>query len=174
MAGEAKTKKKLNSIDIIIIVVLALAVCAVGVKVVVDKVFDRSQYYYITFFCEETPDFVPPKVSVGGVMTDESGYVEMGVVTSIDVGPSASYATDDEGKIHLTSREGYCSATITGIVKGVPFDNGILIGGNRYTTGHTMTLRAGEGKFYLRISDIVPATEEQVANEPALKLAAKD
>ena len=159
MSEQVKTKRKFNSIDAIIIAVLVLAVAAVAVKIVWDKFSYKTAEYYLTYYCEETPDYVPVKVNVGDTLTDDSGYVDLGEVVRIETGDAVSFAANQEGVFVTSAKDGYCSATIVGKVTATAFDNGIMVGGNRYTVGHTMTLRAGEGKFYLKVKDIVPASE---------------
>lgn len=157
-----KKKFKFNIIDVIVLVVLIAAICFAGYKLFFDHLgegFNQKEQelsYTIEFFCEESPTYSAELVQVGDKLVDEYMDVSLGTVTSVELAPSVSYATNAEGNYVTSTKEGYSSVKITTDLefKGAPYEHGIQIETSKYGVGHSMTFRAGKAKLYGRICAI--------------------
>lgn len=153
---DGKVFGKINIIDLIIIIVLVISAGLFVFTNTIGKDVAKSgdETVVFEFFAEEVPDFVPPHVTVGSKLYDNDTNLELGEVVDVEAGPAKIYEANNEGVTVLSEKEGYNSIRITGKVKGTIGDFGVEIGGVKYGVGHSMTLRAGTAKIYLRISDI--------------------
>ena len=106
------------------------------------------------FYSEEVSDFVADALFIGAEMFDDTGSNYLGTVTRIEKGPSDTYTVNSEGQSVKTSKEGYYSVRITGEVIGQRTPTGATVSGEHYGLGHSMVLRAGDAKIYLRLSRI--------------------
>ncbi len=157
-----KKKFKFNIIDAIVLVVLIAAICFVGYKLFFDRMgegFNQNEQelsYTIEFFCEESPTFAAELVQIGDAVSDEYKDIPLGTVTSVELAPSVSYATNAAGEYVASTKEGYSSVKITTDLtfEGAPYQHGFQIDVSKYGVGHTMTFRAGKAKLYGRISAI--------------------
>lgn len=148
---------KVNLIDLLLIVLVVAAIAFAAVKLTdTAAVSSSGQTFEMSFYTEEVSDFVAEKIKVGDVLMDADRNVDLGKVTEVILEPSVSWAADNNGNYVKTSRDGYYSVTIKGELTGATrYENGIIAGATRYGVGHSMTLRAGDAKIYLRVSDIV-------------------
>ena len=106
------------------------------------------------FYAEEVSDFVADALFIGAEMFDDTASKYLGTVTRIEKGPSDTYTENSEGQSVLTSKQGYYSVRITGEVLGQRTPTGATVSGEHYGLGHSMVLRAGDAKIYLRLSGI--------------------
>lgn len=170
-----KVFKRINIIDLIVILVLVFAVAAAGVFFVRSRknqeiVTEQTSLLVVKFYTEEVSDFVADKLEVGATLFDADKEVDMGSITNFEIGNAIVYGGIDAGSYEVVHKEGYKSVTITGEVQGVKNATGALIGGEQYGVGHSMTLRAGDAKIYLRVYDIgVKSDVESVEKETAQK-----
>ncbi len=147
---------KVSIIDIFIVVVLVVGAYFVFKRfAVMDMVVVQGEDYIVTFYSEDTPDFVADKVQIGDRVEDEAKTLDLGKVIAIENSPGFYYVTDSQGNIKKTEREGITSMKITAELKAQPYEHGfILSGGNKYGVGHGLTIRAGKAKIWLKISGI--------------------
>ena len=150
---------KINIIDLIVILVIIAAVAMFGVSRLSNRgenvaAVPEGQSTYITFYAEEVSDFVVDKLEEGAKVYDVEMKSELGEVVSFDVAPAVSYASNSDGDLVLTSREKYKSVKITAKVNGIPTDYGVSVNDNQYGVGHSLTIRAGAAKIYLRVYDV--------------------
>ncbi|MFB0920964.1 MAG: DUF4330 domain-containing protein [Oscillospiraceae bacterium] len=146
---------KINLIDfIIVLVIIALAVF-VALKVV-DKGNENTNLSQvrISFFGDETPDYVAKVLEKGTSVMDSTEKVTLGTVESFEVGAPIGYDTNANGEVQQVVRQGYNSVSITAIGKGALSEHGVTIDGVLYGVGHTLTIYAGKAKLYLKISGI--------------------
>ena len=115
---------------------------------------DGGDTLVMKFRIEEVDGFVAEKVHVGDELYDDTNLQDIGVVTDVELSDSISYGQVNDSVYTLTSKEGYYSMIITGEVKGRKTKLGAEIGGKKYGVGHSMVLRAGDAKMYLRVYDI--------------------
>ena len=150
---------KINIIDLIVILVIVAAALMFGVSHFTNRggnvtTVSEGQSTYITFYAEEVPDFVVDKLEEGAKVYDVDMKSELGEVVSYEVAPAVSYAANSDGESVLTSREKYKSVKITAKVNGTPTDYGISVNDNQYGVGHSLTIRAGAAKIYLKVYDV--------------------
>lgn len=146
---------KVNIIDLLIVLVVILAVVFFAVKHFDGDVsVSTGEAVRMEFYAEEVPDYSANAVKIGDPLTDDTGNIHLGVVTDVTVAPAVSYATDDQGNVVVSEKPGYSSIRITGEGNGRIYEHGVIISGSKYGIGHSFTLRAGMGKFWLRVSGI--------------------
>ena len=147
---------KLNIIDVCVALALVIAVIVVAARFFSPRSIlgTGTETFVIKYYAEEAPVFACDAVFIGGRVEDEQKNIDMGVITDIQTEPGYMYVPDAQGQLHRAHKEGYYSIEITSEVQATPFEQGILLFGNKYSVGHSMTIRAGTGKIYLRISGI--------------------
>lgn len=150
---------KINIIDLIVIVVIIAAVAMFAVSRFSDRVNNiapvaNGESVYMEFYAEEVPDFVVEKLEKGAKVYDVDMKADLGEVVSFESGPSVSYAANSDGEYVLSTRENYKSVKITAKVNGTPTEYGVAVNGNQYGVGHSMTIRAGYAKIYLKVYDV--------------------
>lgn len=152
-------KFKFNIVDFIII---AIIVCAVAVFCV-SFIGERNSDAYVaptanvrvTFYCEECPDYVPAYTQVGDSFYNSTDKLNMGTVVEVTVEDSVLYIETADGQCVKTSKEGYSSVTIVTEMSGATLtEYGIQAGTAYVSPGHTITVYAGEGKYYGKISGL--------------------
>lgn len=157
MDKNGKLFGKINLIDFIIVLVIIAAVAFVALKVVNKGNTDSNQtQLHISFYCEETPDYVVNVLKEGTSVLDMTEKVTIGTVESFKVGEPMGFFTDTKGVVQEVQREGYNSVTINVLANGEISEHGATIGGVLYGVGHTLTIYAGEAKLYLKVSAIEP------------------
>ena len=152
MLKNGKLFGKINVIDFLAILAVVVVIAAAAVFVLRPK--DGGDTLIIKFRIEEVDGFVAKKVHIGDEMYDDTNLQDIGVVTDVELSDSISYGQVNDNVYTLTSKEGYYSMIITGEVKGRKTKLGAEIGGKKYGVGHSMVLRAGDAKMYLRGYDI--------------------
>lgn len=152
MLKNGKLFGKINVIDFLAILAVVVVIAAAAVFVLRPK--DGGDTLIIKFRIEEVDGFVAKKVHIGDEMYDDTNLQDIGVVTDVELSDSISYGQVNDSVYTLTSKEGYYSMIITGEVKGRKTKLGAEIGGKKYGVGHSMVLRAGDAKMYLRVYDI--------------------
>ncbi|MBO4343999.1 MAG: DUF4330 domain-containing protein [Clostridia bacterium] len=153
MIKDGKIFGKINVIDFLVIL-LVIAVIAAGIKFVFFNNGGESDTLIMKFRIEEVDNFVAEKVKIGDSLYDDTGDNDLGTVIDVETDDSISYSVSEDGLYNMTSREGYKSMIITGEVKGRKTKLGAEIKGTKYGVGHSMVLRAGDAKLYLRVYDI--------------------
>ena len=150
---------KINIIDFVVIVVIVAAIAMLGVSRLSKRgaetvTIPDGKSAYITFYAEEIPEYVAEKLEEGSKVYDVDMKTYLGDVVSFEVEPSVTFSTNTEGDSVLTTKEKYKSVKITAKVNGTPNDYGILVDDNQYGVGHSMTIRAGSAKIYLKVYDV--------------------
>lgn len=148
-------KKKFNVVDVLVILVIVAAVAFVGIKFLGGGIGGSgASTYELKFFCEEVPDFAADVIKVGDKVLDEQKESDLGVVTKVELGPSYTYTTTDEGEIRCLDKPNYKSVSLTTIVEGEDYDFGMIAGSSKYGVGHSITIRVGKAKIFGRVSGI--------------------
>lgn len=148
---------KFNWVDVIIAVAVIAAIVIVGIKFFnpsANPTVNNSEKIELSFFVEETPDYVANIVSVGDRIYDESKNCVLGNVKSVVVEESVCYAITSDGRVVVTSKPGYKSVKITSEVDAQLYENGVSVGVTKYGVGHTFTFYAGKAKLYGKLSGI--------------------
>lgn len=145
---------KINIIDLIVLLVLVVAVAVVGMRFFSKSANTEPTTLVMSYYIEEANNFVAEKVQIGNMLYDDNSDIPLGVVTDVKIEPSVSWAATSDGQYVQTTKEGFCSMVITGEVIGDKTPYGAEVGGEKYGVGHSMVLRAGDAKLYLRVYDI--------------------
>jgi len=157
MLKEGKLFGKINIIDFIIVLVIIAAVAFVALKVVNKGNADNNQaQVHISFYCEETPDYVASVLKDGTSVLDMTENVTIGTVESFEVGEPMGYFTNTKDQVQEVQREGYNSVSLNVLATGEISEHGVTIGGVLYGVGHSLSIYAGEAKLYLKVSAIAP------------------
>ena len=156
---DAKFFGKINIIDFCIILVLIAAAAFAIIKLtggsavtVINPAQEKT--VEMKFYVPDVEDFRVDAMAVGDNLYDDSKNLFLGKITNLDVQDAAIFNADAQGNTIKSDKEGYSSLEITTELKATPFENGILIAGNRYGVGHSLTIRAGKSFIYLRISGV--------------------
>lgn len=155
MIRQGKLFGKINIIDLLLILVVLLAVAFFAAKNLDDgTAVSTGEGVRMEFYAEEVPDYAANAVKVGDILTDDTGNIHLGVVTAVEVEDAVAYSTNSQGEVVASPKQGYASIRITGEGSGRLYDHGVIVSGSKYGIGHSFTLRAGLGKFWLRVSGI--------------------
>ena len=175
MNKNGKIFGKINIIDLIVVLVVVFAVAAAGVFVIRNRraakvAQAQNTTLIMKFYTEELSDFVADKLQVGSTLFDADKDVNLGKMTDVEIGSSVVYGGINAGSYEVVNKEGYKSAVITGEVVGVKNELGAMVDGVQYGVGHSLVLRAGDAKIYLRVYDIgiksdIENQEQQDANK---------
>lgn len=153
----SEKKIRFTFIDALVILVVIAVAAFVGVKFFGKNISGAASLentYIVSYYFEEVPDFAADAISVGDPVSDETKKVGLGVITDVKKEESVYYAPASDGKMVKSPKEGYSSVTLTTEVSASEFDHGIKVAGNEYVVGHSITLYAGKGKIWGRVSGI--------------------
>lgn len=162
VTNEGKLFGLINVIDLLVIV---LVVCAAAVAVMFvrggDKTADSAfsgvdGSVDMVFYAEEVSDFVIDKVKANGEpVYDEANLQTIGYVTGVETGEARLYGLNSEGIYQTGDKDFYSSAYIRSTMPvGTRTRLGVTYRKANYGVGHSLTIRAGDAKIYLRIYDI--------------------
>ncbi len=152
---EQKKKIRFNVVDAIIIIAVLAVVAVFGYSQLKGRMETSSgKTIQMQFMAEEVSEFVLENMEIGDSVMDDGTNSELGTITDIQVEDAASYGTNSDGEYVLSSRPGYKKVIITTEVRGTEYEHGAILGGTKYSVGHSLTIRAGKAKIYLRIYDI--------------------
>lgn len=152
---EQKKKFKVNIIDLAIVLIIVLAAAFVAIKFMSsNSIAVSGSKYVVTYYADECPDYSAKSVQVGDPISDEQKNISLGTVTDVKLGPSDSYGVADDGRYVKSSKDGYNSVYITTEVEGADYEHGVIVSSTKYGVGHSLTVRAGKAKIYLRVYDI--------------------
>lgn len=144
---------KINIIDLLVLIVLVAAIFVVGSRFLLPKQ-KSTQTIQMQFYLEEVDEWVADKISEGNSLYDGNYEIDLGKVTKVEREPSIAWGLNKDGVYVQSSKDGYCSLTITGEVEGQKTEIGAKVNGKLYGVGHSMVLYAGDAKLYLRVHDI--------------------
>ncbi len=155
---DGKVFGRYNIIDFLVVVVLMLGII-IGASAAVLKMYanrndDNNEVIVMKFYAEEVSDFVVEKLKLGGALMDVDKNISLGNATDIQINGSVTYGGITSGQYELVNKTGYKSVVITSEVEGFKNDLGVLVDNFQYGVGHSMTLRVGDAKIYLRVYDI--------------------
>ncbi|MDO4563740.1 MAG: DUF4330 family protein [Clostridia bacterium] len=148
-------KVRFNAIDAVVLVVILVAAAFAVYRFMLPNVTtSESSTYVITYYGDEVPEFSAGVIEVGDSVSDEQKNSTLGVVTDVKLGPSDSYAANSAGEFVKGPKEGYNSIYLTTEVQGNDYEHGVVVASSKYGVGHSLTLRVGKGKIWVRIYDI--------------------
>ncbi len=145
---------KLSIIDLAIVLVIVVVGVFIFRRFVSNGILKQDKEILVTYYSEDTLDFVVDAIQTGDKIEDEGKNLDMGLVSDIEKHPGFYYVTDDQGVMKKSMREGITNLILTGVARGQMFENGLIINGNKYNVGQGLTIRAGKAKVFMRISAI--------------------
>ncbi len=148
-------KAKFNLVDLVVVLVVVAVVAFVGIKFVGGGMGGgEKSTYRVEYFCEEVPEFASTIIKSEDKILDEQKNTDLGVVKSVELGPSKTYTTTSDGEIKCPGKEGYDSVRIVSEVEADDYDFGMIVDSSKYGVGHSITIRVGKAKIFGRISAI--------------------
>lgn len=153
-------KKKLwgvfNIVDLVIFAIVI--VILVGAYSIFNKSDSgpivAAQKVRVTFQCENAPTYAVSKLAIGDPVADESLNVRFGeIVTKPIIAENLKPEPNTDGNYIVGEMPGYKSAEITVEGEGKISKFGITVGSQLYGRGHSMVIRAGQNKLYVRVKD---------------------
>ncbi len=155
-----KKKNKINLIDIIIVLVIVVLIGIVGMKFLSGNgEKDEMAKWKVSFFCEDVPTDTAELIEKGDAVSDDDKKVELGVVETVEPGPSRNYVPTADGELKLTSKEDAKSVEVVALVTAKEFEHGFTVGAARYGVGHSLVLRVGKTMVTGRVSGIEKIAE---------------
>ena len=148
--------KRINILDVL----LLLVVIAAGIFVLTRDTVSvlpattSENTYIIRFYTPSVNDFVADHINIGDPVTDHLRDMSFGTITNIEVGEGLEFHPDSAGVLQASPRGGMISLEITSKVSAGALDNGLIIQGNRFAVGQSVTIRAGDSVLFLRISGL--------------------
>ncbi|HOV26238.1 MAG TPA: DUF4330 domain-containing protein [Pseudobacteroides sp.] len=161
--SKGKLFGKISIVDVLILLVVIGAIVGVGYKLTQSEVgvgvaLAKQDKIEISFYADEVPNFVTSAVSKGDLAKDFERNVVFGNVTDVVVAPSKSWASDNNGKIVTSTKEGFSSIKVTvegtGVFRDGKSSSGVAFGSADFYTGRTTILLVGNATFQCRIYDI--------------------
>lgn len=152
---EQKKKIKFNAVDVIIVIAVLAVIAVFGVSQLKGTgETTHGKTVQIQLMGEEVSDFVTEQMNIGDEVTDDGTNADLGTITDIELNDAVSYGVNSDGNYVKTSKPGYKQAIITTEVSGTEYEHGVILDGAKYSVGHSLTIRAGKAKIYLRVYDI--------------------
>lgn len=154
-------KRKFTWIDLIIVLVILVSVIGLKNKFAKANVAtptSSKEKILITFYIEETPDFVVDAINIGDPVRESIQNSDFGNVIEVNPGDSIYWESGDDGQLVPSSREGYSSLYITMEGTGIINKGGVSIDKSVYYVGQTISLYAGNSILKDgRISEVIKA-----------------
>ncbi len=145
---------KINIIDLFVLLVVVAAVLFVGTKFLGNDGGGELSNVRLTFYSDETSDFVIDKIAEGAPIFDDSHKVELGTCEYYAKGDTAKSSFVEDGVWHVSDKPDYSTLELVCLSKGVDLPNGVEIGGEQYCVGDYIVLRIGHAKIYIELIDI--------------------
>jgi len=155
----SKVFGKINIIDLCIV----LAVIAAGVILFtqfrsgsgpIAIAQPETREFRMSFFVEEVEDFRLDGINIGDGLFEGGSNIFLGTVTYLDIDDAIVWNADRYGNTVRSDKEGHSSLEITTQLRATPAEHGVMVGGNRYGIGHSLTVRVGRSVIFMRISGL--------------------
>ncbi len=147
---------KFNIIDLLLVIIILIVIIGVVHKFSKSNtvVFSQTKNIQVTFFNEDVANYAIKSIKKGNVVKDRTSGAIIGKVTKVDIGPDIYYASDSEGKMKKSSKDGYNSVQITVLGKGVYSGNGVTFGNADFYINRQIDVFFGDSVLFTRISGI--------------------
>ncbi|MBC7087573.1 MAG: DUF4330 domain-containing protein [Tissierellales bacterium] len=139
-------KHKFTWIDLVVLIIVLVAIISMKSKLDkanIAKSEVQKKDIEISFYIESVPETVLNGIKIDSPVRESVQGSSFGKITKIEKGPSVVFASDDEGNVVSSEKEGYISLTITMKASGEVKPNGISLDKSVYYVGQTVTLYAG-------------------------------
>ncbi|MCL1925055.1 MAG: DUF4330 family protein [Defluviitaleaceae bacterium] len=119
----------------------------------------EPQTFRISFFQPIIDPFVVEPINIGDNVEQHGTSLNFGTVVAIETGIGYEWNPNAEGVLTASRAGEDLSLWLTSEVTlpAGSHNNGIMIHGNRFAVGQTVTIRAGDSVLHLRISGIEEA-----------------
>ena len=108
----------------------------------------------ITFYTEETPDFVAENIKIGDKVVDAARRsTALGTVDTVETGEAIVFAETESGLLEY-AKPGYVSLTFTTTADAEVVDGGVKIGERVYSVGDEIDMRAGSSRLTVLVRSI--------------------
>lgn len=154
-----KKKRKFNIIDVIIVCALVLGIAFAAIRMSGSgdtEPASESEYYHVTFFAECVPAAAAKELVLGSAGTNGSRNMDLGKLVDFTVGESIVYIADAEGNFIKTTKEDYCSVSLTFELAGIQEPTGLLVGEYHLNAGYYISIFAGNAYLSTYVTAITP------------------
>jgi len=156
---DAKVFGKINIIDLCIILgVIAAAVVVFtqfrGGSGPITIIQPETREFTMSFFVEEVEDFRLAGINIGDSLFESAPNIFLGNVIYLDIDEAIVWNADSYGNTVRSNKEGHSSLEITTRLRATPVEHGVMVGGNRFGIGHSLTVRVGTSVIFMRISGL--------------------
>lgn len=154
-------KRKLNVIDIIAICAVVIGIISVLVRLAAGDDIDlpshtEEETYRVTFFAECVPGAVADTLSIGDAGINGSRNMDIGTLVEFTVGDAIIYTTNAAGEMVKTTKEDYCSVSLTFELSGAQEPTGLLVGDYHLNVGYYINLFVGNTYLSTYVTAIAP------------------
>lgn len=157
--NDAKIFGKINIIDLCIVIAAILAAVFVltqfrGGRGPIAIAPPEMRDFTMSFFVEEVEDFRLSGINIGDGLFEGGTNIFLGNVIALDICEAHVWNADRYGNTVRSNKEGHSSLEITTQLRATPAEHGVMVGGNRYGIGHSLTVRVGRSVIFMRISGL--------------------
>jgi len=159
MIKDSKLFGKINIIDLCIVFGLIAAAVIVftqfrGGSGPIAITAPETREFTMSFFVEEVEDFRLDGINIGDGLFEGGSNIFLGNVIYLDIDEAIIWNADRYGNTVRSNKEGHSSLEITTQLRATPAEHGVMVGGNRYGIGHSLTVRVGSSVIFMRISGL--------------------
>lgn len=159
--SKGKLFGKVSIVDIIIVVMILGVIAGVGYKFMQSRTstpFAKKDVVSITFYQEETGNYVPGSIKVGDMVTDNQTGSYFGKVVSVKADKSSSFGVNDKGEWVQSSKPTYSSITVVvegdGIYKDGTNGQGVSFDNTNYFVFKSVEIKAGNTQFWAKVTNL--------------------
>lgn len=156
--SKGKLFGKISIIDILVLVIIVGGIAGVSYKFMKSRTlspFAKGVTIVTQFYQAEIDEFAAKSIKVGDMVTDHSTGANFGKVTNIEIGKSASFASDDKGVWVESPKPRYASVTITvegsGIYKDGVGEQGVSFGSTDFYVDRSVDVQVGNVNFWAKV-----------------------
>ena len=148
---------KLNVIDLLIILLVLAGLAFLAVRFLGKT--DSSEYaapqsVRLTFFANEAPALLDGKLEVGAPVSDYDESLALGSLSFVNAEEAYEWQYDsDSGESVKVPVANEIFLTFSCDASGIPGDDGLRIGGHRYSIGGTYVICAGKTRISCRLAN---------------------
>jgi len=160
MTSDGKIFGKINILDVLIVVaVLAAGIFFLtreGAALPVVGGGGATATYSMSFFAPLVDAFVAEPISIGDAVVQHGTELSFGTLSNIEMQEGLEFHPNAEGVLIGSQWGDRVELTLTSeiVLPQGSLNNGLMIHGNRFAIGQTVTIRVGDSVIALRISDL--------------------
>ena len=160
ITSDGKIFGKINILDTLIVVAVIAAIVFLvtreGTALPVVGGGGANVTYSMSFFAPVIEPFVAEPIAIGDIVVQHGTEVGFGTVYNVQIREGIEFRANSEGVLIGSQWGDRVELTLTSHITlpAGSLDNGLMIQGNRFAIGQTVTIRAGDSVISLRISDL--------------------